>query len=95
MDFFHWPVPGYVSHSQRRATSADSPALAQRLTTPSASASIIDATQVTIGGNSLFINPTLDLTGGASYDVQFVARVITDIAGVHPAGLFLGPRIPS
>jgi VCBS repeat-containing protein len=43
--------------------------------------SINDASQVTISGNTVTVNPTADLTAGASYDVTMASGVITDAAG--------------
>ncbi|WKA26142.1 choice-of-anchor I family protein [Bradyrhizobium roseum] len=40
-----------------------------------------DASQVTISGNTVTINPTAELAAGASYDVTLASGVITDIAG--------------
>ena len=42
---------------------------------------ISDASQVTISGNSVTINPTADLAAGAAYDVTLASGVITDAAG--------------
>jgi VCBS repeat-containing protein len=42
---------------------------------------INDASQVTISGNTVTINPTADLAAGASYDVTMASGVITDAAG--------------
>ena len=43
--------------------------------------SITDASQVTISGNTVTINPTADLQAGQSYDVTLSSGVITDTAG--------------
>jgi len=40
-----------------------------------------DASQVTISGNTVTINPTADLAAGAAYDVTLASGVITDVAG--------------
>ncbi|MBR1148663.1 choice-of-anchor I family protein [Bradyrhizobium sp. AUGA SZCCT0431] len=40
-----------------------------------------DASQVTIAGNTVTINPTADLAAGTAYDVTLDAGVITDVAG--------------
>ncbi|MBR1190913.1 choice-of-anchor I family protein [Bradyrhizobium sp. AUGA SZCCT0160] len=40
-----------------------------------------DASQVTISGNIVTINPTADLAAGAAYDVTLASGVITDVAG--------------
>jgi VCBS repeat-containing protein len=40
-----------------------------------------DASQVTISGNTVTINPTVDLAAGAAYDVTLTSGVITDVAG--------------
>ncbi|MCA6116505.1 choice-of-anchor I family protein [Bradyrhizobium sp. WSM 1738] len=42
---------------------------------------INDASQVTISGNTVTINPTADLAAGATYDVTLASGVITDVAG--------------
>ncbi|QHO76158.1 hypothetical protein ACH79_29685 [Bradyrhizobium sp. CCBAU 051011] len=42
---------------------------------------INDASQVTISGNTVTINPAADLAAGGAYDVTLAAGVITDIAG--------------
>ncbi|UPJ51762.1 choice-of-anchor I family protein [Bradyrhizobium sp. 200] len=42
---------------------------------------INDASQVTISGNTVTINPTADLAAGAAYDVTLASGVITDVAG--------------
>ena len=43
--------------------------------------SITDASQVTISGSTVTINPTADLQAGQSYDVTLTSGVITDTAG--------------
>lgn len=48
-----------------------------------------DASQVTISGNAVTINPTADLTAGAAYDVTMASGVITDVAGNAFAGIAL------
>ncbi|MBR1212311.1 choice-of-anchor I family protein [Bradyrhizobium sp. JYMT SZCCT0180] len=40
-----------------------------------------DASQVTIAGNIVTINPTADLAAGTTYDVTLDSGVITDVAG--------------
>ncbi|MDQ7015245.1 MAG: Ig-like domain-containing protein, partial [Gammaproteobacteria bacterium] len=40
-----------------------------------------DATQVTVTGNTVTINPTGDLVGGSNYAVTYAAGVLTDLAG--------------
>ncbi|WP_035726294.1 choice-of-anchor I family protein [Bradyrhizobium murdochi] len=42
---------------------------------------INDASQVTISGNTVTINPTADLAAGSTYDVTLASGVITDVAG--------------
>ncbi|WP_213287304.1 choice-of-anchor I family protein [Bradyrhizobium sp. sGM-13] len=42
---------------------------------------INDASQVTISGNTVTINPTTDLAAGSTYDVTLASGVITDVAG--------------
>lgn len=51
---------------------------------------INDATQVTIVGSTVTINPISNFGSGKSYDVQFSSGVITDIAGNVFAGLSAG-----
>ncbi len=46
-----------------------------------------DLTQVTFSGNTANINPSADLIKGSSYNVQFVAGVIKDVAGNIFAGI--------
>ena len=46
-----------------------------------------DASQVTISGNTVTINPTADLAAGATYDVTLASGVITDAAGNAFAGI--------
>lgn len=46
-----------------------------------------DASQVTISGNTVTINPTADLAAGAAYDVTLASGVITDVAGNAFAGI--------
>jgi len=40
-----------------------------------------DATQVTVAGNTVTINPTGDLVGNSNYSVTYGAGVLTDVAG--------------
>ena len=49
--------------------------------------SISDATQVSISGSIVTINPTLDLERGSTYNVQMAAGVLTDQAGNAFAGI--------
>jgi methionine-rich copper-binding protein CopC len=49
--------------------------------------SIADATQVTFSGTTVTINPTADLTAGASYFVSIPAGAITDSSGNAFAGI--------
>ncbi|KRQ97736.1 choice-of-anchor I family protein [Bradyrhizobium valentinum] len=46
-----------------------------------------DASQVTVSGNTVTINPTADLAAGATYDVTLASGVITDVAGNAFTGL--------
>jgi predicted extracellular nuclease/methionine-rich copper-binding protein CopC len=48
---------------------------------------ITDATQVTISGNTVTINPTADLHSGTAYDVIIPSGVITDTSGNAFAGI--------
>jgi Ca2+-binding RTX toxin-like protein len=48
---------------------------------------VTDATQVSIVGNVLTLNPTLDLLAGASYSVQVAAGAVLDLAGNTYAGI--------
>jgi uncharacterized protein YjiK len=48
---------------------------------------VSDLTQVTFNGNTANINPSADLLKGNSYNVQFVAGVIKDVAGNAFAGI--------
>jgi len=48
---------------------------------------ITDASQVTVAGNTLTINPTTDLADGSSYYVNLGTGVILDLAGNSFAGL--------
>ena len=49
--------------------------------------SISDATQMSISGNTVTINPTADLVVGTTYNVQMASGVITDVAGNAYAGI--------
>jgi uncharacterized protein YjiK/methionine-rich copper-binding protein CopC len=49
--------------------------------------SITDATQVTVAGNTVNVNPSADLLKGANYNVQIPSGVIQDLAGNAYAGL--------
>ncbi|MDD2161168.1 cadherin domain-containing protein [Pseudomonas sp. MIL19] len=49
--------------------------------------SVTDATQVTISGNQVTINPTADLNGSSSYNIQMASGVLTDQAGNAYAGI--------
>jgi Ca2+-binding RTX toxin-like protein len=51
---------------------------------------ITDATQITIVGQTLIINPNSDLLAGGSYQVTFASGVIQDLAGNNFAGLAAG-----
>ncbi len=42
---------------------------------------VTDATQVTINGSSVTINPSADLASGSNYNVTYTAGVLTDAAG--------------
>ena len=46
-----------------------------------------DATQVTISGNQVSINPAADLNANATYYVRMASGVITDVAGNAYAGI--------
>ncbi|MBE9610634.1 Ig-like domain-containing protein [Chitinilyticum piscinae] len=48
---------------------------------------ILDATQVSIGGSTLTINPDTDLNTLTSYYIKMAAGVVTDLAGNKYAGL--------
>lgn len=48
---------------------------------------VTDASQVTIGGASVTINPTADLARGSAYDVVIPAGALTDAAGNPFAGI--------
>lgn len=48
---------------------------------------ITDATQVTISGNTVTVNPTLDLQPGANYSVLVAAGAVTDVVGNAYAGI--------
>jgi VCBS repeat-containing protein len=49
--------------------------------------SVTDATQVSISGSSVTMNPTADLHGSSSYHVQMASGVIKDLAGNSFAGI--------
>ncbi|WP_079204027.1 cadherin domain-containing protein [Pseudomonas sp. CC6-YY-74] len=49
--------------------------------------SVTDATQVTISGNQVTINPSTDLAAGRAYDVTLASGVLTDAAGNAFAGV--------
>src|SRR5262249_31810214 len=51
------------------------------------SISVTDATQITISGNSVTINPTTDLHANTAYHVEIAATAITDLAGNNYAGI--------
>ncbi|MDQ7015251.1 MAG: Ig-like domain-containing protein, partial [Gammaproteobacteria bacterium] len=42
---------------------------------------VTDATQVTISGNSVTLNPSADLAAGVNYNVTYAAGVLSDAAG--------------
>ena len=48
---------------------------------------VTDSSQVTITGNTLILNPTADLHGNTSYNIQLASGVITDLAGNAYAGI--------
>jgi methionine-rich copper-binding protein CopC len=49
--------------------------------------SVTDTSQVTFSGNTVTINPTADLAGGAGYYVNLASGVIKDTAGNNFAGI--------
>ncbi|TAN50348.1 MAG: hypothetical protein EPN21_09135, partial [Methylococcaceae bacterium] len=48
---------------------------------------VTDASQVTVSGSTVTINPTADLIGGSAYNVQLASGVIKDTAGNAYAGI--------
>jgi Ca2+-binding RTX toxin-like protein len=63
-----------------RITNANTPTDTRTIT-------VTDATQVSIVGNVLTLNPTLDLLAGASYSVQLTAGAVLDLTGNAYAGI--------
>jgi uncharacterized repeat protein (TIGR02059 family) len=49
--------------------------------------SITDASQVTVSGNTVTINPTTDLASGLDYSIQMAAGVVKDTSGNSFAGI--------
>lgn len=49
--------------------------------------SVTDSSQVTISGNTVTINPTTNLTEGATYHITIASGVIKDMAGNNYAGI--------
>ena len=54
---------------------------------------ITDASQITISGNTLTINPSFDLQSSGAYSVQLAAG-IDEVAGVGPLGRSGAPQEP-
>ena len=54
---------------------------------------VSDATQVTIAGDTVTINPTADLLHGSTYNVQMASGVITDTRGAAFAGILTSTEL--